>query len=98
MRTALVLILSLGGLLIAACATGGSTTVEEICQTVFDCFDNDWGWPDQDTCVDQWFTGCADETGYLACTGSCVGGACEDFAVTDGTSGCEPDCWEEFCD
>ncbi len=78
--------------------TGGDpATVEEICATVFECFDNNWGWGSETECHDLWLTGCADEAGYLSCTGACLTGECDDFAAVDGTSGCEPDCWADYC-
>ncbi len=78
--------------------TGGDpATVEDICATVFECFDNDWGWGSETECQDLWLTGCADESGYLECAGACLTGDCDDFAAVDGTSGCEPDCWSDFC-
>lgn len=93
----LALVLSAVGLLIAGCPTGAAT-VEELCQTTFDCFDNDWGWSDEATCEAQWLTGCVDEDAYLACTGACVASSCEGFAAEDGSEGCEPDCWAANCD
>jgi len=78
--------------------TGGDpATVEDICATVFDCFDNNWGWSSEGECVDLWLTGCADEAGYLICAADCLTGDCADFAAVDGTSGCEPDCWSGYC-
>ena len=105
---ALVLALA-GGMMLAGCpstgpddddddASGDPTTVEEICSTVFDCFDNNWGWDTEENCQLLWLTDCADETGYLQCTGACVTSDCADFAEEDGTAGCEPDCWSDFCD
>ncbi len=99
MKTTIVLLalaLPLVGLLLGGCPSGVAT-VEELCQTTFDCFDNNWGWTDQANCEDQWLTGCVDEEGYLACTGACVAGTCEGFATENG-EGCEPDCWAEYCE
>lgn len=76
---------------------GDPATVEEICATVFDCFDNAWGWSNEAECNDLWLTDCADEPGYLDCTGACLTANCDDFAAVDGSSGCEPDCWADFC-
>ena len=78
-------------------ASGDPATVEEICETVFDCFDNAWGWGSLEECHDLWLTDCADEPGYLECTGACLTASCDDFAVVDGSSGCEPDCWTDHC-
>ena len=78
-------------------ATGDPTTVAEICATVFDCFANDWGWTDLAQCEELWLTGCVDETAYLICTAGCITGDCAEFALEDGSGGCEPDCWAAHC-
>lgn len=78
--------------------SGEPTTVQELCSKVFECFDDDWGWPSQDECESQWLTGCKDTTGYLTCAATCVSGDCSGFAAEDGSSGCEPDCWTEQCE
>ena len=97
MKKLLLALALCSGLLLVGCPPGVTTTAD-ICQTVFDCFDNNWMWSDQATCEADWLTGCVDEEGYLGCTASCVAGTCEGFAAEDGTSGCEPDCWTEFCE
>lgn len=78
-------------------ATGDPTTVSEICTTVFDCFANDWGWTDLEECEELWLSGCSDETAYLVCTAACITGDCAEFALEDGSGGCEPDCWSAHC-
>jgi hypothetical protein len=74
-----------------------ATTVAEICTIVFECFANDWGWTDLQECEELWLTGCADENAYLVCTNGCITGDCGDFALEDGSGGCEFDCWEAYC-
>ncbi len=75
----------------------GAATVEELCAKVFDCFDDNWSWDTIDNCIALWLTNCVDEQSYLECAGACLTGDCDDFAAEDGSSGCEPDCWEAHC-
>ena len=78
-------------------AIGDPTSVADICATVFECFANDWGWSSEQECTKLWLTGCADENAYLVCAEACITGDCAEFALEDGTGGCEPDCWSAHC-
>jgi len=102
MKPCLALALALP-LVLSACgdksdtATGEATTVEEICATVFECFETDWGWPSEADCQASWLQDCTDSDAYLGCMSACVAGDCAGFALEDGTGGCEPDCWSAHC-
>ncbi len=71
---------------------GNATTVEAVCNKIFECFDSNWGWDTQDSCEAQFMDTCKDTDGYMKCAAVCVAGACAGF------ESCEPDCWTKNCD
>jgi hypothetical protein len=71
---------------------GAATDVASICDKVFECMENAWGWDTQENCEASFLTDCSNESGYLSCTSTCVAGACAAFDP------CEPDCWMKHCE
>ena len=79
-------------------AAADATTVERICDKIFELCDDHYGWTSAQACYDSFLgseakgTNCADEAGYLRCMPECDAlGTCDDFRP------CEEECWADNC-